>query len=108
MDREAIIQKFESIKGTGEGLARELLTKPLLVLYAIGKLLRDESPISSHTAEVDENLRTITAGIWSQTSEEIKPQVSLLAISKMTIASGRYPMLDKIGQRLAKGDALAE
>ena len=57
MDREVIIQKFEQLrmwKRTGERAPH----KPLLVLYAIGRLLRDEVQLIPY-AEVDENLRKL-------------------------------------------------
>lgn len=48
MEREQIIQKFQNLniwKREGERAPH----KPLLVLYAIGKLLRDESRLTSYT-----------------------------------------------------------
>ena len=54
MDRKSIIQKFETLNLWKRGGERALY-KPLLVLYAIGKLLRDESRLLPYS-EIDENL----------------------------------------------------
>ena len=54
MDRDTIVQKFETLRLWQKGDVRAP-HKPLLVLYAIGKLLRGESRLLPF-AEVDENL----------------------------------------------------
>ena len=54
MDRKSIIQKFETLRLWQRGDQRAP-HKPLLVLYAIGKLLRGESRLLPFT-EVDDNL----------------------------------------------------
>ena len=54
MDREEILEKFEKLKiwkRTGERAPH----KPLLVLYAIGKLLRDDDRMLRYS-EVDDKL----------------------------------------------------
>ena len=54
MDREAIIQKFEQLK-VWRNADERAPHKPLLVLYAIGKLLRDGSRLLPYS-EIDDNL----------------------------------------------------
>ena len=54
MDRESIVQKFETLRLWTRGGVRAP-HKPLLVLYAIGKLLRGESRLLPYS-EIDENL----------------------------------------------------
>ena len=57
MDREAIIQKFESLRPWRRGGERAP-HKPLLVLYAIGRLLRDEVRLIPYS-EVEQNLKQL-------------------------------------------------
>ena len=52
MDRELIIQKFAAL-GTWKRAGTRAPHKPLLVLYAIGKLLRGENRLISY-CEIDE------------------------------------------------------
>jgi putative restriction endonuclease len=100
MDREAIIQRFEQLK-VWRRAGERAPHKVLLVLYAIGKLLRDESQ-SIPYSEVDENL--------GQLLREFGP--------RRTNYQTQYPFwrlqndeiweisdADKIGQT-SKGDAL--
>ena len=54
MDRELIIQKFATL-GIWRRAGERAPHKPLLVLYAVGKLLRDESRLIPY-CEVDERL----------------------------------------------------
>ena len=54
MDREAIIQKFEQLK-VWRNADERAPHKPLLVLYAIGKLLRDGNRLLPYS-EIDDNL----------------------------------------------------
>ena len=54
MDRESLVQKFETLRVWQSGDERAP-HKPLLVLYAIGKLLRGEGRLIPF-AEVDKNL----------------------------------------------------
>lgn len=54
MDREEIVQKFENLKVWQRGDERAP-HKPLLVLYAIGKLLQGEDRLLPYS-EVDEKL----------------------------------------------------
>lgn len=54
MDRKLIIQKFETL-GVWKSAGKRAPHKPLLVLYAIGKLLRGESRLIPY-CEVDEEL----------------------------------------------------
>ena len=54
MDRESIVQKFETLRVWQSGGVRAP-HKPLLVLYAIGKLLRGEGRLIPYS-EVDEKL----------------------------------------------------
>ena len=54
MDRELIIEKFDSIRPWRSG-DRRAPHKPLLVLYAIGKLRSDGTKLHKY-AEIDEEL----------------------------------------------------
>ena len=54
MDRESVLQKFDTLRLWQRGDERAP-HKPLLVLYAIGKLLRGENRLVPFT-EIDENL----------------------------------------------------
>lgn len=55
MTREDIIKKFKSLNVWKSGTERAP-HKPLLVLYAIGKLLRDEDRLISYVQDVEEHL----------------------------------------------------
>ena len=57
MDREAIIRKFQTMRQSTEGKVRAP-HKPLLILYAIGRLLRDQDPLRPFPfcSEIDKNL----------------------------------------------------
>ena len=58
MDREQIIHRFETLRqwrSDGERAPH----KPLLVLYAIGKLLRGEDRLISYTGDIEENLENL-------------------------------------------------
>ena len=58
MDREQILQRFETLRqwrSDGERAPH----KPLLVLYAIGKLLRGEDRLISYTGDIEENLENL-------------------------------------------------
>ena len=58
MDREEILQQFENLRQWGSGGERAP-HKPLLVLYAIGKLLRGEDRLISYTDDIEENLENL-------------------------------------------------
>ena len=58
MDRELILQKFEDLRQWGSGGERAP-HKPLLVLYAIGKLLRGEDRFISYIDDIEENLKNL-------------------------------------------------
>lgn len=55
MDREQILQRFETLQQWRSGGERAP-HKPLLVLYAIGKLLRGEDRLISYTDDIEGNL----------------------------------------------------
>lgn len=58
MDKELILQKFETLRqwrSDGERAPH----KPLLVLYAIGKLLRGEDRLISYADDIEENLENL-------------------------------------------------
>ena len=58
MDREQIIHRFETLRqwrSDGERAPH----KPLLVLYAIGKLLRGENRLISYTDDIEQNLKNL-------------------------------------------------
>ena len=55
MNREQILRRFERLRQWGSGGERAP-HKPLLVLYAIGKLLRGEDRLISYADDVEENL----------------------------------------------------
>ena len=58
MDREQILVKFETLRQWGSGGERAP-HKPLLILYAIGKLLRGEDRLISYTDDIEENLENL-------------------------------------------------
>ena len=58
MDRDEILQKFETLRQWGSKGERAP-HKPLLVLYAIGKLLRGEDRFISYKDEIEENLKSL-------------------------------------------------
>lgn len=55
MEREQILQRFETLRQWGSGGERAP-HKPLLVLYAIGKLLHGEDRLISYKDDIEENL----------------------------------------------------
>lgn len=58
MDREQILQKFETLRQWGSKGERAP-HKPLLVLYAIGKLLRGEDRLISYKDDIEENIKNL-------------------------------------------------
>ena len=58
MDREQILQRFETLRQWGSGGERAP-HKPLLVLYAIGKMLRGEDRLISYADDIEENLENL-------------------------------------------------
>ena len=58
MEREVILQQFETLRQWGSGGERAP-HKPLLVLYAIGKLLRSENRLISYKDDIEENLKNL-------------------------------------------------
>ena len=58
MNREQILQRFETLRQWGSGGERAP-HKPLLVLYAIGKLLRGEDRLISYADDIEENLKNL-------------------------------------------------
>ena len=58
MNREEIIQRFETLRQWGSRGERAP-HKPLLVLYAIGKLLRGEDRLISYIDDIEENLENL-------------------------------------------------
>ncbi len=58
MNREQIRQRFETLQQWKSGGDRAP-HKPLLVLYAIGKLLRGEDRLISYTDDIEENLENL-------------------------------------------------
>ena len=58
MNREQILQKFKTIEQWKSGDERAP-HKPLLVLYAIGKLLRGEDRLISYVDDIEENLKNL-------------------------------------------------
>ena len=58
MNKEQILQKFETLRQWGSNGERAL-HKPLLVLYAIGKLLRGEERLISYKHDIEENLKNL-------------------------------------------------
>ena len=58
MNRERILQQFETLRQWGSGGERAP-HKPLLVLYAIGKLLRGEDRLISYKNDIEENLENL-------------------------------------------------
>lgn len=67
MDREQIIQKFQNLN-VWKRADQRAVHKPLLVLYAIGKLLRSEGRLISY-ADIEEELRNLLRefGPWRST-----------------------------------------
>lgn len=58
MTRTEIIQRFENLRQWGSGGERAP-HKPLLALYAIGKLLRGEDRLISYADDIEENLKNL-------------------------------------------------
>lgn len=58
MDRKKILQKFETLRQWGSKGERAP-HKPLLVLYAIGKLLRGEDRLISYSDDIEENIKNL-------------------------------------------------
>ena len=58
MDRAQILQRFETLHQWRSGGERAP-HKPLLVLYAIGKLLRGEDRLISYADDIEENLKNL-------------------------------------------------
>ena len=58
INREQILQRFETLRQWGSGGERAP-HKPLLVLYAIGKLLRGEDRLISYADDIEENLKNL-------------------------------------------------
>ena len=58
MNSEQILQRFETLRQWGSGGERAP-HKPLLVLYAIGKLLRGEDRLISYADDIEENLKNL-------------------------------------------------
>ena len=58
MNKEQILQKFETLRQWGNGGERAP-HKPLLILYAIGKLLRGEERLISYKDDIEENLKNL-------------------------------------------------
>lgn len=58
MNREQILQRFETLRQWGSGGERAP-HKPLLVLYAIGKLLCGEDRLISYADDIEENLKNL-------------------------------------------------
>ena len=58
MDREQILERFETLRQWGSRGERSP-HKPLLVLYAIGKLLRGEARLISFADDIEENLKAL-------------------------------------------------
>lgn len=58
MNRERILQQFETLRQWGSGGERAP-HKPLLVLYAIGKILRGEDRLISYVDDIEENLKNL-------------------------------------------------
>ena len=58
MNRERILQSFETLE-QGQSDGRRAPHKPLLVLYAIGKLLRYEDRLISYADDIEENLENL-------------------------------------------------
>jgi len=58
MDREELLRHFETFRQWGSGGERAP-HKPLLLLYAIGKLLRGEDRLISYVDDIEENLKNL-------------------------------------------------
>ena len=58
MTREEIIQRFQNLN-LWQSEGQRAVHKPLLVLYAIGKLLRGENRLISYTDDIEENLKNL-------------------------------------------------
>ena len=72
MNREQILQRFETLRRWRSG-AERAPHKPLLVLYAIGKLLNGEDKLISYTDDVEENLGNLLRGFGPR-RDRYKPQ----------------------------------
>ena len=58
MNRDQILQRFETLRQWGNG-GQRAPHKPLLALYAIGKLLRGEDRLISYADDIEKNLKNL-------------------------------------------------
>lgn len=108
MTREEIIKKFQNLNVWKKGDQRAA-HKPLLVLYAIGKLLRDGSRLISY-ADIEEDLRNLLKefGPWKSNH---RPQYPFWRLRKEKDKVWEIPNAHKIGEYKRKngkstGDAI--
>ena len=109
MDREQILQKFENLRQWGSGGERAP-HKPLLVLYAIGKLLRGEDRFQY--VDIEEDLRDLLRefGPWR---ERHRPQDPFWRLRNEKDKIWEIPNEHKIREgkrknRKSTGDAIIE
>ena len=79
MTREEIIKKFQNLN-VWKSKDQRAVHKPLLVLYAIGKLLRGENRLISY-AEVEEDLQNLLKE-FGPLKPNHRPSVPVLAVAK--------------------------
>ena len=80
MDKAQILQKFEKLRQWGSGGERAP-HKPLLVLYAIGKLLRGEDRLISYADDIEENLKNLLREFGPK-HDRYKPDVPFWRLQK--------------------------
>ena len=90
MDRDSIIQKFQKLNVWKRG-GKRAAHKPLLVLYAIGKLLRGESRLISFKNSED-HLKDLLKEFGPWKSNHLRPQYPFWRLRNETkkTKSGRY------------------
>ena len=80
MKREEIKQRFQKLNVFKKGDKRSV-HKPLLVLYAIGKLLRGESRLISY-ADTEKDLKNLLREFGPWKSNHLRPQYPFWRLRK--------------------------
>ena len=94
MDREAIIQKFERLR-VWRNAGERAPHKPLLVLYAIGELLRDGNHLLPYS-EIDENLGNLLRELGGNEISDLSPLADLTDLTSLILDVNRVSDLSPL------------
>ncbi len=94
MDREAIIQKFERLR-VWRNAGERAPHKPLLVLYAIGGLLRDGNHLLPYS-EIDENLGNLLRELGGNEISDLSPLADLTDLTSLILDVNRVSDLSPL------------